>query len=142
MPEGEPKYDTIEECCESSSYLWDYDYCVINSPSNKYFPNWDGYDPVCLADNGHNIVPVNAPLYDDLASCCDSQYPWNSALCNAVEGPSNRYFPGWEGVENTCFVDNGRRILPFGAPLYDDLSSCCEDQYWWAIDECKNSFIP
>ena len=142
MPEGEPKYDTIEECCESSSYLWDYDYCVINSPSNKYFPNWDGYDPVCLADNGHNIVPVNAPLYDDLASCCDSQYPWNSALCNAVEGPSNRYFPSWGSAENTCFVDNGHRTLPFGAPLYDDLSSCCEDQYWWAIDECKNSFIP
>ena len=137
---GTPKYDTVEECC-NSHYAWNHDDCISIRPSNRYFPNWDGTDHVCLADDGSNIVPANAPLFDDLASCCDSQYSWNLALCNAVEGPSNRFFPNWEGADHTCFVDNGRNTLPFGAPLYDDLSSCCEDQYSWALDECNN-FIP
>ena len=142
VPKGEPRYNTIEKCCDSwLDYEWDYDYCISNSPPNKYFPNRDGHDAVCLVV-GNNIVPEGAPLYDDLASCCGSEYPWNSALCNVAGGPSNRYYPNWESGENTCFVDNGRRALPFGVPLYDDLSSCCEDQYRWAIDECNNSFIP
>jgi hypothetical protein len=141
VPEGAPLYDDLSSCCDSE-YQWNLALCNDSEGTNKYFPNWDGYDFICLKDDGHNIVPEGAPLYDDLASCCDTEYPWNSALCNVAGGPSNRYYPDWENGENTCLVDNGRRELPFGVPLYDDLSSCCEDQYRWAIDECNNSLIP
>eukprot|EP00956_Cyclotella_meneghiniana_P006250 scaffold8160_cov38-Cyclotella_meneghiniana.AAC.2 len=152
VPEGTPQYETVQECCENH-YSWNLDACnnVENEPSYKYFPNWDGNGYVCFLDDGTHVVPDSAPLFDDLTSCCDSQYSWNTAQCNSVYGPSYKYFPNLHGVEPICFFDDGGFTLPFavidddddaaidipfGAPLYDDIRSCCDAQYPWARDEC------
>lgn len=138
VPNGTPKYDTLQECCDTH-YSWNSDICngVQAGPSNKYFPNWDGTEHVCLLDDGINVLPASAPLFEDLASCCDSQYSWNLAQCNGVTGPSNKYFPNWDGAAQTCLLDDGSNTIPFAAPLFDDLQSCCESQYSWKLDECN-----
>eukprot|EP00956_Cyclotella_meneghiniana_P028796 scaffold68079_cov66-Cyclotella_meneghiniana.AAC.5 len=159
VPPGTPKYDTPKECC-AIHYSWNLSVCnsVEAGPSNKYFPNWIGADHVCLLDDGSHTVPQSAPLYSDLTSCCDFNYSWNLAQCNAVEGPTGKYFPNLDGDDLTCFQDNGRfklpfadpvdnydnadtETLPFGAPLFDDLSSCCSNYYPWARDECIDFLV-
>ena len=111
--------------------------------SNKYFPNWNGNEYVCLVDDGTRIVPESAPLYPDLGSCCDFNYSWNLAQCYAADGPSGKFYPNLDGDNFLCFqdVDSDAETLPFGAPVYDDRSSCCEAQFPWARDECINHLV-
>eukprot|EP00956_Cyclotella_meneghiniana_P017194 scaffold27816_cov72-Cyclotella_meneghiniana.AAC.2 len=147
VPVGTPKYDSSQECC-AIHYNWNLDECnnaddAESGPSNKYFPNWNGAPYVCLLDDGTHIVPESAPLYADLTSCCDLHYSWNMAQCNAVDGPTGKYYPNLDGDRFVCLHDSGIdfETLPLGARLYDDRLSCCEAQYPWASDECINHLV-
>ena len=143
VPPGTPTYDSPQECC-AAHYSWNLDVCnsVEPGPTYKYFPNWNGNDHVCLKDDGTNVAPESVPLYEDLASCCDFNYSWNLAQCYAVEGPSGKYFPNLDGDDLTCFQNIGEiQTLPFGAPLYEDISSCCDHHYSWVSNECVNFLL-
>jgi hypothetical protein len=107
--------------------------------TGKYYPNWgSALGPhVCLLDDGSNTLPAGAPLYTDRSSCCSIHYSWNSNECNGVaSGPSNKYFPNWNGAPNVCLLDDGSNTLPAGAPLYSDISSCCTTHYGWNLNQC------
>jgi hypothetical protein len=107
--------------------------------TGKYYPNWGSASGphVCLVDDGSNTLPAGAPLYTDRSTCCSSHYSWNSNECNGVaSGPSNKYFPNWNGAPNVCLLDDGSNTLPAGAPLYSDISTCCTTHYGWNLNEC------
>ena len=110
----------------------------VDGPSLQYFPNWGGSNHVCIANDGTNVHPAGAPIYNDLESCCNFHYSWNMAQCNAVSGPSCKWLPNLEGGDLTCIQDATAQDLPFGARLYNDLESCCAHQYTWVKDECVN----
>jgi predicted secreted protein len=125
----------------ASHYSWNLNECngVVLGPTNKYFPNWGGAPSVCLFDGGSNTVPTGAPLYNDLAACCATHYSWNSNECNGiVVGPSNKYYPNWSGAPNVCLLDDGSNVVPAGAPMYGDLSTCCASHYAWNLNACND----
>jgi predicted secreted protein len=144
LPAGAPLFADLATCC-SSHYSWNLNECngVVLGPTDKYFPNWEGTDPVCHLDDGSNIVPGYAPLYNDLATCCARHYSWNSNECNGVVAvPTNKYFPNWEGVPHVCLLDDGSNSLPVGAPLFADLATCCATHYSWNSNECNGVNAP
>ena len=75
-------------------YAWNFDECMGNGPSNKFFPDWRGEEDsvnACILDDGTHTVPKGTPKYDTLQECCDTHYSWNSDVCKVfrLDHPTN-----------------------------------------------------
>ena len=125
-------------------YAWNFKECTGNIPSFKFYPNWlraGGSGDVCLLDDGSNEVPAGTPKYDSPQECCANHYSWNLIVCNSAElGASYKYFPNWDGIGHVCFLDDGTRVVPESAPLFDDSTSCCDSQYSWNMAQCRSVY--
>ena len=114
---------------------------VAQAAGQQYYPNWGASPDVCLSTEDNPSVPAGTPVFANLYECCAAHYEWNLDECLGT-GPSLKYFPNWGSTPNVCLLDNGTNDVPPGAPLYNDLTTCCENMYNWNLNECNNATPP
>mmetsp|Transcript_14781 Transcript_14781/g.26439 ORF Transcript_14781/g.26439 Transcript_14781/m.26439 type:complete len:398 (+) Transcript_14781:129-1322(+) len=117
----------------------------MDDASSDWYPNWEQSDSTeCLNDG-------NSPLYmrvlgtyfeNNLDACCQRFFGWAYAACSAAGGATiTGYYPNWGGGnENKCLSADDATAGPIPnyllTYLEEDVVTCCQNRYNWAIDEC------
>ena len=144
-------YSSQSECCEDN-FWWDED--CISSPSlslltltnanvaanavtaddsNPWYPKWG--DSRCVNDGDHESVSETYQ-FDSATECC-SETLWyvDITSCTGAEGGASPYYPDY-GL-STCLNDGNHRSVS-EMYHYDDLQTCCDSSFWWALETCTS----
>lgn len=86
-------FETKEECCDAH-FSWGFSVCMGTKfvSSMKFFPDFDGANEGCLADEGSTVAPEwmrsmsEWMLFDTVEECCDRHYSWSKAACMKNSG--------------------------------------------------------
>eukprot|EP00970_Alexandrium_tamarense_P010655 scaffold2189_cov204-Alexandrium_tamarense.AAC.1 len=129
-------------------YSWRYDDCMVegggtSNTATLYYPNWEGSDHVCVNDGeapDYITQAASTFMFEDLEDCCEKYYWWNMAEClgSAANAGSNKYYADYrlsKCVKDCTDSDCGGLVGGVWDELYDDMSVCCAEKFWW-VEDC------
>ncbi|KAL7460646.1 hypothetical protein ACHAXS_001091, partial [Conticribra weissflogii] len=148
-------FETLDACCKAR-YSWNMNDCVGTSGgttvsgSNKWYPNWEDF--ICVQDcvgasPCGGLAESWDPLYDTVATCCDTKLSWVSGCVTKSGGtattPTTTTTSGQWYVDydsDSCKQDCVGAAPCGGAAekwevLYTSVSACCQGKLWW-VDTC------